>query len=145
MQSLHITVQPISFRSGPQPYAVSSVSFASNLSLPKPKSTSRQPLTSRGLIILDISRKMGKGALTSPHHCPLSCMYLVSISTLNLPSPVHCAGNSRAALTVSGRRSPRESISTRDLSGYRLTRPRTHCLPVFVLMFFLPHRFLPHF
>lgn len=35
-------------------------------------------------------------------------MHLVSISTLNLPSPVHSAGKSRAALTLSGRRSPRE-------------------------------------
>ena len=47
VQSLDITPLPISFPSGPQPYAVSSVFFASNLSLPKPKSTSCQPLNSR--------------------------------------------------------------------------------------------------
>lgn len=88
LQSLHITFLPISFRSGPQLYAVSSASFASNLPLPKPKSTSRQPLTSRGLIILGLSPNMEKEALTSPP--PLPTVMHVSRKHLHSEPSVPC-------------------------------------------------------
>lgn len=83
LQSLHITLLPISYRTGPQLYAVSSASFASNLPLPKP-----QPLTSLGLIILGLSPKMEKEALTSPP--PLPTVMHVSRKHLHYEPSVPC-------------------------------------------------------